>query len=89
METLNTRDPEVLFAMIALSSRFLNNPHARKEFKTLEADFTEAARIRVMDKITNGRVELSTLQTLCLLSLVDFTSNLSAFYLMINSNFPT
>lgn len=32
----------------------------------------KAARLLVMDRVADGQVELSTLQSLCLLSMVDF-----------------
>ncbi|KAF8847409.1 hypothetical protein BDZ45DRAFT_329912 [Acephala macrosclerotiorum] len=66
MQTLQDRDPEVLFSILALALRFGD---------TLDANVFghfEAARSRVSKRVSDGSVELSTLQALCLLTLVDF-----------------
>lgn len=70
MQTLHSREPELLFALLAMAGRFLEHPMSRISAD----DYLEKSRRLVMGRICEGRVELSTLQTLCLLSMVDFTS---------------
>lgn len=76
--TLDSRDPEVIYAMMALSIRFSENLYRdTRELMRLVNSYAEVARSLVMNRISEGPVELSTLQCLCLLSLVDFTSKMS------------
>lgn len=82
LETIKDRSPEVLFAILALALRFSDEPVLRDNISDLTEGYAEAARRIVMHQVTNGPVELSTLQTLCLLSLIDFTSKSSTFYLL-------
>lgn len=70
MQNLNSREPELLFALLALAGRFFDAPMRRSSAD----DFLEKSRRMVMGRVCEGNVELSTLQTLCLLSMVDFTS---------------
>jgi hypothetical protein len=70
MQTLHNREPELLFALLALAGRFLRPATSR----TSADEFLENSRRMVMGRICEGEVELSTLQTLCLLSMIDFTS---------------
>ena len=71
MQTIDHRDPELLFAILALTARFSGDA-ALREYR--EEELVEASRAVVMQKVCDGTVELSTLQALCILSLVDFTS---------------
>jgi hypothetical protein len=48
-------------------------------FRSSADDFLEEARRITMGRVYEGEVELSTLQTLCLLSMVDFTSRRNHF----------
>jgi hypothetical protein len=76
MQTLHSREPELLFALLAMAGRFLQPPMSR-----ISADeFLEISRRLVMGRICDGQVELSTLQTLCLLSMVDFTSTWERYF---------
>jgi hypothetical protein len=70
LRSLDSREPELLFALLALAGRFLEPPTLRSSTD----DFLENSRRMIMGRICEGNVELSTLQTLCLLSMVDFTS---------------
>ena len=70
IETIHSREKELLTAITALSIRFCQ-PSILGASST---DFAEESRAIVMGKVVEGTVELSTLQTLCLLSLIDFTS---------------
>lgn len=64
--------------MMALSIRFSENLYRdTRELMRLVNSYAEVARSLVMNRISEGPVELSTLQCLCLLSLVDFTSKMS------------
>jgi hypothetical protein len=68
------RDPEVLFALLALTLRFIEDPQLYGNQASVVRGYVEAARTLISKKIFDGAVELSTLQALCLLSLVDFSS---------------
>lgn len=61
--------------MLALSIRFDEESCRDNEcFVNLVNGYAEAARTLVIRRVLEGPVELSTLQCLCILSLVDFTS---------------
>ena len=81
MQTIDRRDPELLFAMLALTARFSGDV-ALRDYR--EDDLVEASRAEAMQKVYEGTVELSTLQSLCLLSLVDFTSTLDTILICIS-----
>jgi len=68
IQALPNRDAEVQFAILALTDRFLDDPEVRG------LDLVETSRAAVIQKVNEGSVELSTLQALVILSLVDFTS---------------
>jgi hypothetical protein len=70
IETIHGREKELLGAITALSMRFCRPSISG----TSSIDIAEESRAVVMGKVVEGTVELSTLQTLCLLSLIDFTS---------------
>jgi hypothetical protein len=75
LSSLSTRDPEILYAVLALSIRFSDEDcQGSNDLATLVSGYTEVARGLVMRRVSEGPVELSTLQCLCLLSLIDFTS---------------
>ncbi|KAG9229599.1 fungal-specific transcription factor domain-containing protein, partial [Amylocarpus encephaloides] len=73
--SLRERDPEVLLAILALASRF-------SDLRTLEdgrraevaASWAGEARAIISKRVFDGNVEFSTIQSLCLLTLVDFTN---------------
>ncbi|PYH80834.1 C6 transcription factor [Aspergillus uvarum CBS 121591] len=75
LRSLPTRDPEIIYAILALSVRFSDDEASSPdELPSLINGYTEVARGLVMKRVSEGPVELSTLQSLCLLSLVDFTN---------------
>ena len=79
LESLGTRDPEIIYAMLALSIRFAEDQYLDVNDLIARINgYTEVARSLVMKRVSEGPVELSTLQALCLLSLVDFTSKVCA-----------
>lgn len=73
MQTLKEREPEVLFSLLGLALRFNEEgPYHDGQAKLIK-DYVETARRLTMKKVMDGIVELSTIQSLCLLSLIDFT----------------
>lgn len=74
MQSIGDRESEVLFAILALTVRFSEVDNSRGSHIEITNEYVEAARVIVMKSIFEGTVELSTLQSLCLLSLVDFSS---------------
>lgn len=75
LSTLGDRDPEIIYVILALSIRFSERSHGNAdELMDTINSYTEVARSLVTKRVWEGPVELSTLQSLCLLSLVDFTS---------------
>ena len=73
--SLRDRDPEVIYSVLALSIRFSEEYYQDStDLINKTNSYAEAARGLVMRRISEGPVEMSTLQSLCLLSLVDFTS---------------
>ena len=75
IETIATRDPELILAIKAISLRF------EREVEVAEArilEYAKNARSTVMDRINNGNLELSTLQTLCLLAMFEFSGEESS-----------
>ena len=79
MSTLitKTQEPEVLFALLALTVRFSTAAYFRENLQEWIKGYAETARSLVMKRISEGPVEMSTLQSLCLLTLIDHTSELS------------
>lgn len=74
-QTIRTRDQELLLAILALTLRFTDEVAVRGLSKHEQvAGYVEGCRKIVSGKVFEGSVELSTIQCLCLLSLVDFTS---------------
>lgn len=75
LANLQSREPEIIFAILALSLRFSDDSYRNENDQAnLVNGYAEVARGLVMKRVSEGPVELSTLQCLCLLSLVDFTS---------------
>ncbi|KAJ5287479.1 hypothetical protein N7478_003165 [Penicillium angulare] len=68
------RDPELLLAMEALGLRFRGNGLKERLIQDQIRLNTEKACQMVMARLAHGNVELSTIQTLCLLSMLEFTS---------------
>ncbi|KAJ6096681.1 hypothetical protein N7486_007427 [Penicillium sp. IBT 16267x] len=68
------RDVEIIYAILALSLRFSDSYRNYPDLTGLVNAYAEVARGLVMKRVSEGPVEISTLQCLCLLSLVDFTN---------------
>lgn len=76
IDTIVSRDPELILAIQALSLRF--NPadgFGGSDVKIHIDRCAQQSRDLVMERISHGTVELSTLQSLCLLTMFDFTGN--------------
>ncbi|KAF7590441.1 hypothetical protein BBP40_002845 [Aspergillus hancockii] len=75
LSSLGNRDAEIIYAILALSVRFAEDQYRDANDLAVRINgYTEVARNLVMKRVSEGPVELSTLQCLCLLSLVDFTN---------------
>ena len=66
----------MIFSLLALTLRFIEDPQLRDNQSNLIRGYVEAARTLISKKIFDGTIELSTIQSLCLLSLVHFTGML-------------
>ncbi|KAE9366035.1 hypothetical protein N431DRAFT_495819 [Stipitochalara longipes BDJ] len=73
MQKLKEREPEVLFSLLGLALRFDEDGPNHEGQAKLVKEYVEAARAFVTKKVMEGLVELSTIQSLCLLSLIDFS----------------
>ena len=72
LQSLRSRDHELRLAIQAISLRFpIGSLTSRKREKL--NTMAKTSRRLVMERIVDSQVDLSTLQTLCLLSLIDFT----------------
>ncbi|KAK2612531.1 hypothetical protein QQS21_001469 [Conoideocrella luteorostrata] len=71
LQSLTFRDLELVLALQTLSLRYPPStltPQTREKLDSMEKE----ARTIVMNCISNSEIELSTLQTLCILSMVEF-----------------
>lgn len=73
LASLGKRDPELLLAIEALGVRFKRPGVIDQELQLEIKRKTERACQMVMMRLASGTVELSTIQTLCLLSMLEFT----------------
>lgn len=71
------RDPELLLAIEALGVRFRQQGVDDKDVQLDIKRKTEKACGMVMIRLASGTVELSTIQTLCLLSMLEFTGKVT------------
>ncbi|KAJ5738004.1 hypothetical protein N7493_001159 [Penicillium malachiteum] len=74
LTSLQSRDIEIIYGILALSLRFSNSYLNFRDPTGQVNSYAEVARGLVMKRVSEGPVEISTLQCLCLLSLVDFTN---------------
>ncbi|KAJ5477300.1 hypothetical protein N7539_007444 [Penicillium diatomitis] len=72
--SLQTRDIEIVYAILALCLRFSSTHRNAPDLPERVNGYAEVARALVMKRVSEGPVEISTLQCLCLLSMVDFTN---------------
>ncbi|KAL8868161.1 MAG: hypothetical protein Q9198_008279, partial [Flavoplaca austrocitrina] len=72
-----SRDPEARLSIVGLSLRFEHRVRPQSDHQAESAEYLESARTLVMKRIIEGRIELSTLQCLCLLAFADFSDDKS------------
>ncbi|PLB38272.1 Zn(II)2Cys6 transcription factor [Aspergillus candidus] len=83
VESMASRDQELVLAIQAISLRFTAGPAA--DGVSLRGHATRA-RSLVMERVNYGRLEVSSLQTLCLLALYEFsTGNIAQAGLTLNT----
>ncbi|KAG4440375.1 hypothetical protein IFR05_004168 [Cadophora sp. M221] len=73
IRTLRNRKPEVLLSILAVALRFSEDQQSRTNHARVSNGYVEAARTIISKQVFEGNVELSTIQALCLLTIVDFT----------------
>ncbi|KAJ5759276.1 hypothetical protein N7520_006432 [Penicillium odoratum] len=71
--SLGNRDPELLLSIEALGLRFRGDGVKDSQVRQDITTKTEKSCQMVMRRIGDGNVELSTIQTMCLLSMLEFT----------------
>ncbi|KAI1616986.1 hypothetical protein EDD36DRAFT_151370 [Exophiala viscosa] len=75
LSTLKERSHELILAILAVAGRFVTSPGVPSIYPTDRIeDYGQSARSLVMQHIANGLVELSTIQSLCILSLLEFNN---------------
>lgn len=72
LDSLETRDRELILALKCLALPFAPETNPAENARKTHSMADMSHRL-VMEKIAQGEVQLSSLQTLCLLSMVDFT----------------
>lgn len=70
-------DWDVLYAILATATRFLEDPASSEGNSEDSRSYAEKSWRLIMMKVANGTVELSTLQALCLLIYVDLAGIVS------------
>lgn len=70
--TINSREVELRLCVAALSLRFRSQDTSELGQQIKHAQWLQLARQLVMKHVVDGNVELSILQSLCLLSLSEF-----------------
>lgn len=73
LQNLGSRDPELTLAMEALGLRFQGRGIRDSQIESEIQSKTKRARQTVMMRLDDGTVELSTIQTFCLLSMLEYT----------------
>ncbi|KAF9870561.1 hypothetical protein CkaCkLH20_11867 [Colletotrichum karsti] len=73
LSSISSRDPELILSLEALALRFPPGSLTPQIEEKLQ-NKAKSARRMVMERVLEGNVELSTLQSLCLLSMFDFAS---------------
>lgn len=72
-DTIGKRDSELLLAMEALGLRFQGRGVKDSQIESEIQNKTKRSRQAVMSRLDDGTVELSTIQSLCLLSMLEYT----------------
>jgi hypothetical protein len=63
---------EIIFGILGLALRYSSNPFVEGRVDQMCRQYTEAARGNIMLRIAQGAVQLSTIQSLCLVALANF-----------------
>jgi hypothetical protein len=63
---------EVIFGTLSLALRYSNNPLLEGRTDQMCRHYAEAARSYVMFRIAQGTVDLSTIKSLCLITLAEY-----------------
>ncbi|KAJ5949381.1 hypothetical protein N7454_000965, partial [Penicillium verhagenii] len=66
---------EVIFGTLSLALRYSNNPFLEGRTDQMCRHYAEAARSYAMFRIAQGTVDLSTIQSLCLITLAGYIAN--------------
>ncbi|KAJ5630954.1 uncharacterized protein N7484_011054 [Penicillium longicatenatum] len=66
---------EVIFGILSLALRYSNNPFLEGRTDQMCRHYAEAARSYVMFRIAQGTVDLSTIKSLCLITLAEYIAN--------------
>lgn len=84
LQTFPSRDKELRLAVQVLGSRFLDSTSSDIQNKILE--MMQTCRCLVTGRVSAGKVRLSTLQTLCLLSQISFSGKWQWLIYVTNPN---
>lgn len=76
LASLTHRDAELMDGLQALALRFTEGGVADPDIEEKIRQKTASCRNRVMTRVAAGTVELSTLQTLCILTMIEFTGEI-------------
>ena len=71
-DTFPDRDPQLICAVVALASRFCTEAQMRSLEHHGHAPSYHTAYLSVLDLMASDRIELSTLQTMCIIVLLDW-----------------
>ncbi|KAJ5777681.1 hypothetical protein N7520_000927 [Penicillium odoratum] len=66
---------EVIFGTLSLALRYSNNPFLEGRTDKMCRHYAEAARSYIMFRIAQGTVDLSTIKSLCLITLAEYIAN--------------
>lgn len=69
---------EVLFSVLSIAIRFSKHLYFANRVGEAAREYSEIARGNIMFQIAQSMVQLSTIQSLCLLSFVNFAGELHA-----------
>ena len=67
--------PELILAVLALAVRYSTHEFFEGQTQTMSQRYAESTRKYIMDQIAEGTVQLSTIQSLCLLALANFVAS--------------
>ena len=77
---VENHSPELVLAVIALTARVSEDGSSHETSDQIIKEYSSSAQAIVTRRIAEGTTELSTLQALCLLSLVDLSCEFFAYF---------